>query len=532
MLALNAAPARDHRGRLGLHLACVSGLVLLPLLIGLPGIETLGFHHGDETNYMQIAAHMLESGNYLVPVFHGRLILDRAPLLYWLIAASFRLFGMSLWAARLPSLLAAGFTLALIYWFVVRVYGSARGGIYAALAMAASPVTWWIMRLAVPDMLMTAGVFIAVACYCEATRGSRRRLFLLLASTGIGLAGMAKGHVGIVVASVPLVLLLFIDRGKPHALRLRDLLAPWTWAPATLLAGWWYAYLVFVNAPVLEYAQHHVDPNQTLGQALIRFLLAEAEHQIDGGWTGLRRNLGDYGPGLFFWFAPWSFFALGGLFLGQRRLRQDWYEHERPTTALLATIVSVTSLYTFFVLELRSMRYLLPIGPAMAILGTRWWTKREAAHHRATRTPVVIATAMILVSIILFTVTLPSTVQPPLEHLCAILRPQLTGRDTVVVAGLREKWATFAMVMLNHQVDSVAADAAALAQWAQRHDLRVGQAYVLTTPEMLEQVRQHLPDSFALVSQGAEGWLSARRGLWEPVLLLRLRHDSGEVEGR
>src|SRR3954469_21071326 len=49
---------------------------------------------------------MLETGNYVVPQIGSDTYFSKPPLVNWLIAASFKIFGRSEWAARLPSVLA------------------------------------------------------------------------------------------------------------------------------------------------------------------------------------------------------------------------------------------------------------------------------------------------------------------------------------------------------------------------------------------------------------------------------------------
>src|SRR5579859_3888357 len=49
-----------------------------------------------------IARNMLTSGNWVTPQLDGIKFLDKSPPLYWMIAVSFRVFGVHDWAARIP----------------------------------------------------------------------------------------------------------------------------------------------------------------------------------------------------------------------------------------------------------------------------------------------------------------------------------------------------------------------------------------------------------------------------------------------
>jgi 4-amino-4-deoxy-L-arabinose transferase-like glycosyltransferase len=509
------------------HLMRAVALALVPVLAALPGLGSLGSHHGDETNYMQVALHMMHTGNYLVPVYHGRLVLDRAPLFYWLEALSFRTFGISVIAARLPSLLALGLIVALIYWFTLRAYGRVRDATYAALAMGSPPVVEWLCRLAVPDMVMTLGVLLAVGFYHQATVSAARRLSLLAASSGLGLAGMAKGHVGIVVASLPLVVFTVVDRRSPRAVRLRDLAAPWSWMPALMLSTWWYVFLLASGSAVIEFAPGHPDPHQTLGGALLAFLRAEAEHQIQGGWLGLGTNLRMYAMGLVAWFLPWSVYVIAGFFFGPRLLRVEWRQNPRLTAGLVLVIAAITALFAFFILEVRSARYLLPVTPAVAILAARYWVRRETLSPRLERIPrpVILAVGMLALFTLLFGVLLPAAVRPPIENLCSTVRSRLSPSDTVLAAGLGDKWSTFATVMLGRRVTELPQGTdpwPLVASHVTARQRGRGFLYVLTTPRLAEPLMHEHPNQLRLIAHGRGGWLAERRALWEGAAMLEV----------
>src|SRR5919106_866462 len=50
----------------------------------------------------QIARNMLESGDWATARLNGIAYLEKSPLVYWMMAVSFLLFGVHDWAARLP----------------------------------------------------------------------------------------------------------------------------------------------------------------------------------------------------------------------------------------------------------------------------------------------------------------------------------------------------------------------------------------------------------------------------------------------
>ena len=50
----------------------------------------------------QIARNMLESGDWVTARLNGIAYLEKSPLIYWIMAASYKVFGVHDWAARLP----------------------------------------------------------------------------------------------------------------------------------------------------------------------------------------------------------------------------------------------------------------------------------------------------------------------------------------------------------------------------------------------------------------------------------------------
>ena len=55
----------------------------------------------------QIARNMLTSGDWVTARLDGVAYLEKAPLIYWMIAACYKVFGVHDWAARLPVALSA-----------------------------------------------------------------------------------------------------------------------------------------------------------------------------------------------------------------------------------------------------------------------------------------------------------------------------------------------------------------------------------------------------------------------------------------
>src|SRR5690349_23692924 len=108
----------------------------------------------------QIARTMLESGDWVTARINGVVYLEKPPLKYWLIALSFRIFGVHDWAARIPTALAA----VLLCW-VTALFGTwafgARAGTYAGLCLATCAGLFLFTRVLLPDVMLTLTITVA-----------------------------------------------------------------------------------------------------------------------------------------------------------------------------------------------------------------------------------------------------------------------------------------------------------------------------------------------------------------------------------
>jgi hypothetical protein len=177
--------------------------LVLPALLLYP---TLSFHlfEPDESRYAQIGREMFQRGEWVVPYLQSEPYLDKPPLLYWLIEASYALFGVQVWAARLVPALAVHGCVLLVYLLGRRMIGE-RAAFWGALALALSPGWVTMGRLLLMDSLLSFLMTLAVLAAFEAVRGERLRWgWWLLASAACGLAVLTKGPVALVLLLPPL----------------------------------------------------------------------------------------------------------------------------------------------------------------------------------------------------------------------------------------------------------------------------------------------------------------------------------------
>jgi 4-amino-4-deoxy-L-arabinose transferase-like glycosyltransferase len=114
------------------RLNAVLVVLLVWAVIYLPALGSIAIK-GEEGRRILPAIAMLQTGNYIVPKVGGDPYFQKPPLVNWLVAASFRVFGLrNEWTARLPSAVIV-LAVAVAFVTVARASLGARGSIVAAL---------------------------------------------------------------------------------------------------------------------------------------------------------------------------------------------------------------------------------------------------------------------------------------------------------------------------------------------------------------------------------------------------------------
>ena len=159
----------------------------------------------------QIARTMLASGDWVTARLDGVAYLEKSPLVYWMMAASFRIFGVSDWAARLPLALAAVLLCWVTYRFTRWGIGS-EAGICAGLALATAAGLNLFTRILIPDIILTGTIALALWGMLRALDNdeTRPRLWIYIAWTAMGVGLLLKGLIAALfpVGAAALYLLL------------------------------------------------------------------------------------------------------------------------------------------------------------------------------------------------------------------------------------------------------------------------------------------------------------------------------------
>ena len=171
-------------------------------------LGAIGFVGPDEPRYAWIARDMAESGDWVTPRLYGKPWFEKPPLFYWGAALSFKLFGVSEAAARLPSAVSALLATLALAWLALRLYG-AETSRWLLLLLPTTVGMIGFSHAAATDMPFSGMLTIAMVCAAVVlglTRDDNTPILprtpwlaLLLFGFFLGLAVLAKGPAGIIL---------------------------------------------------------------------------------------------------------------------------------------------------------------------------------------------------------------------------------------------------------------------------------------------------------------------------------------------
>jgi 4-amino-4-deoxy-L-arabinose transferase-like glycosyltransferase len=146
----------------------------------------------DEPRFAEASREMARRNDFVIPYFNGSYRFDKPPLIYWCEVASYKIFGESETAARLPSVVFAVATaLVLVSWG--KRSGNARAGFFAGLIFLTCLQVLIHGRLAVADMPMVFFFTVAVWSAWEMTRSLAADYWWWVFYLSLALGFLAKG---------------------------------------------------------------------------------------------------------------------------------------------------------------------------------------------------------------------------------------------------------------------------------------------------------------------------------------------------
>lgn len=322
----------------------------------------------------QIARNMLTSGDWVTPRLDGVTYLEKSPLIYWMMAICYQVFGVHDWAARIPvaffSIGLAGLTAGFAAW----AFGELVG-LYSGLTVGTCVGLFLFTRIQIPDVILTFTITLAIwsllRALDEEEKRSRWWAFLFAASVGIGL--LLKSLIAIVFP---------LAAGFLYLLFTHQLMQRRTWQRIQpfrgllvilLIAAPWHILATLRNPPYFEFTMRSAEGEYHgflwfyfINEQLLRFLNMRFPRDYDT----VPRYL-FWGFHLL-WFFPWSVYLPAIFKLSYKPL-------DRAGCTRFMALCWIGFVMVFFTFSTTQEYYSMPIYPAVAMLlgcamvdGGRW----------------------------------------------------------------------------------------------------------------------------------------------------------------
>ena len=360
--------------------ASVWDLLLLGVILisTMWGMGSYGLYEPHEAHFAGVGREMLTRNDWITPHLNGGRYLTKPPLLYWMVATSYSIFGIAEGAARLPLSL-IGFSGILLAWQWARQLWGIRAARAAAVMLTVS-FGWYIFSHQLMIDALLSVIFLAqlytlwrALCADRAQSGGTRRWWLLFhASTGLSI--MAKGPLGLGFAILMLLACAIWLRDWRLFLRCHPVLGL---AIMIVIVAPWATLIEMRNPGYLRY----VIENENLKRVV--------DKRWPPDYSGVKVSwLGFLGVTAI-WMAPWilvlpQVLSFGWKNMLSRKPASDeggrWLKAQPDAGAqntalgvMVLLIGSALPVLLFLPIPARLIYYSLPAVPPMMLLVAGWW---------------------------------------------------------------------------------------------------------------------------------------------------------------
>ena len=353
-------------------------------------------YHSDENYYVESVRNMVESGDYLTPMYRDEKRFAKPILYYWLMSASHKVFGVNLVSARLTSVIFGGLAIGLLYLLSRRLF-EGRVALYSALILPASFMHFQISRWATTDIVMSFFVLLALYFFVRLYQNdfkAKKDAYLFYLAMALGF--MTKGPPAVIIPGMVVLLFLWATQ------RLRSLSQMRIGQGSMILLLVilpWFVTMLFLHGD--EFKNHIIG--------------AEIKNRLGNDDPFSLYYLGV----LFRYYLPWILFFLvaalqqfgfyscssvSGISEYFRqvpnsiRARVGLLFSKENESVLFCYVWLVVCLVLFTLVRTEHSRYMLPASSAVAILVAKFFADTEKNGLEGYKIPLVL-TGIILVMI-------------------------------------------------------------------------------------------------------------------------------------
>lgn len=319
-------------------------LIGMSILLYFFKLGSFSLYDAAETTYGEFVKNILHSGNWLTLQYNGRIIFDKPPLYYWMVAILSKLIGFSEFAMRVPAALAGVLAVATTYMLGKKFYNERTGFLSGIIVMTAFQFLIQ-SRIAELDVLLALFFSFGLLLFYHGYQTRNKRFYALI-GIPLGLGIIVKGLLGLAVPALAIFLFLLIKKKLSEILDLYVLLG----LLAALAIGlpWYIAEYLIHGKVFLDFA--------------LGFLFLSRFGGVVSGHTGPWYY---YFLALLLGFVPWSQFIP----LAFWKTLKSW----RNDPSLLCLCLCLPTFMVFSIAKTKIPNYILPLYPFLAIMVGKLW---------------------------------------------------------------------------------------------------------------------------------------------------------------
>ena len=341
--------------RLNAILSILLALAIAPYFVEL-GASAIW--DANEAFYVETPREMMERGDYVSPTFNYEPRLNKPVLSYWIVAAFYHAFGVSVGVQRVPIALGAAVIIATAFFLALAGAPAtmsraarAEAALWSALGLAVTPRLLMFGRRIFIDIYISMFLGLALLFFALAERyPERRRVFLPAMYAAVALGVLTKGPIAILLPALVVGAYLIVHR---ELRRVRDLMVPAGCLIVAVIVVPWYAALYLRDGwePIRAFI---------IGENVARYTNGVGVDAIRPPWF--------YLPVIFSDSFPWSVFLVlaASIWMAERRGAMP-ADPERRVRTLLWLWIAVIVLF-FTASAAKQDLYIFPIVPAVAAL--------------------------------------------------------------------------------------------------------------------------------------------------------------------
>ncbi|MBP2632820.1 MAG: hypothetical protein H6Q70_3448 [Firmicutes bacterium] len=325
--------------------AIISMIIIFFNLDGIPLLDP------DEPVYAETPKEMFLYNDFISPRIFGEYWYDKPPMYYWLVALSYKIFGINDFAARFPSASLAVICIFAMWYFGNKIFNQ-RTGMASALILLTSIEYFYLGKAAVTDI--TLNLFLTCSLFSFITK--KYYLFYFFA----GLAVLTKGPIGLFFPSIIVIIYLVVTNNLKELTRIK---LPLGIVIFSITALPWYIIMYHLHGSIFI--------DTFLGfHNLTRF--TTPEHPSGVVWYY-------YIPVLLIGFFPWNALLIQSIYHSFIHYRDKFSE------LIFLNIWFIVVFLFFSISQTKLVSYILPMYPPMAMLVGWYIDKLSNNYYNAKR---------------------------------------------------------------------------------------------------------------------------------------------------